>query len=373
MKVVISSGHGKHIRGASDVLDEVDEARKVVEEIARHLQSFGIEVETFHDDTSTSQNQNLETIVDFHNARQRDLDVSVHFNAYQHTSKPMGTEVLYVTQQDLAGQVCDAIVAACGSENRGAKYRSDLYFLNQTEAPSILLEIVFVDSEADAELYHTHFDAICQAIAEVAADVPTEPTEKPPPEQPVSDNRVDISGTVEGAVTVILNGQVLRRALGDNLVSLEIVMHGDVAVTINGQDFHNAPTIPDNQRGIIASVFGGESDPNCSAYDESKMLNDTDFYVALPDRFEGDRPMVRVYNRASGESATAEIWDVGPWMIDDCYWDKGTRPIAETKEPLPSGPNQGEIPNGAGIDLSPALAAALQIDGMGEVDWEFVE
>jgi hypothetical protein len=32
----------------------------------------------------------------------------------------------------------------------------------------------------------------------------------------------------------------------------------------------------------------------------------------------------------------------------------------------------GRETNGAGIDLSPALAAQLGIDGMGEVDWEFV-
>jgi hypothetical protein len=30
-RVVISSGHGLHVRGASGVLDEVDEARRVVE------------------------------------------------------------------------------------------------------------------------------------------------------------------------------------------------------------------------------------------------------------------------------------------------------------------------------------------------------
>jgi hypothetical protein len=29
--IVISSGHGKYVRGASGLLDEVDEARRVVE------------------------------------------------------------------------------------------------------------------------------------------------------------------------------------------------------------------------------------------------------------------------------------------------------------------------------------------------------
>jgi N-acetylmuramoyl-L-alanine amidase len=49
MKVVISSGHGKHIRGASGFIDEVDEARKVVETTADYLREAGIEVTTYHE------------------------------------------------------------------------------------------------------------------------------------------------------------------------------------------------------------------------------------------------------------------------------------------------------------------------------------
>jgi hypothetical protein len=130
----------------------------------------------------------------------------------------------------------------------------------------------------------------------------------------------------------------------------------------------DVPSIPPNQCGIICTVFGGEDDYNVSAYDEDVVLNDTDFYVALPDRFEGERPLVRVYNRATGDNEIAEIWDVGPWCTDDPYWVKGTRPIAE------SGYDQsGRETNGAGIDLSPALADALGIDGFGHVDWEFID
>jgi hypothetical protein len=137
-------------------------------------------------------------------------------------------------------------------------------------------------------------------------------------------------------------------------------------VSINGQDFHSTPSIPINQQNIVASVFGGADDYNVSAYDETLVLNDTDLYVALPDRFEGVRPNVRVHNRATGKSAVAAIMDVGPWNIDDPYWAEGTRPQAE------SGIDEdGDVTNKAGIDLSPALADLIGIDGLGEVDWEF--
>jgi N-acetylmuramoyl-L-alanine amidase-like protein len=165
-RIVISSGHGKYVRGASGILDEVDEARKVVEGVAEKLRDRDVDVKVFHDDTSYSQNVNLETIVNYHNAQNRDLDVSVHFNAYVETEKPMGTEVLYVTQSGLAGQLSGAI-ADCGFINRGPKKRTDLFFLNNTEMPAVLIEVCFVDSSADADIYGSMFGEICEAIAGV--------------------------------------------------------------------------------------------------------------------------------------------------------------------------------------------------------------
>ena len=184
MKIVLSSGHGKHIRGASDILDEVDEARRVVNRVSEYLAAVGVAVEVFHDDTSTTQDSNLERIVDFHNAQSRELDVSVHFNAYLPTENPMGCEVLYVSQDELARLVASRICNVSSLKNRGAKQRSDLYFLNNTNKPAILIETCFVDSEVDADLYHMHFDAICAAIAEAVSGVTSidAPTETPPVE-----------------------------------------------------------------------------------------------------------------------------------------------------------------------------------------------
>jgi N-acetylmuramoyl-L-alanine amidase len=307
MQIVISSGHALHVRGASGFLDEVDEARRVVEAVADAMLKNGIGVKTFHDDVSTTQSENLETIVAFHNAQDRDLDVSVHFNAYTKTTKPMGTEVLYITAADTAARVANAIAKA-GFINRGAKHRSDLYFLNNTEERSILIEVCFVDSSADAALYEARFTAICRLIAAA------------------------VSSSI-GWSPVLSSNQ----------------------------------GVPSNQKNITATVFGGESDYNVSAYDETKVLNDEDLYIALPDRFEGVRPEVVVFNRATGARSVASIEDVGPWNIDDPYWITGDRPQAETGTD-----ETGRTTNGAGIDLSPALAKALDIDGMGKVDWEFI-
>ena len=172
MRIVISSGHGKLVRGAKGPspwgLDEVNEARRVVEQVAKDLRANGVEVVTFHDDTSTTQSQNLSTIVDFHNKQKRDLDVSVHFNAYIPTDSWRGVECLHKTQADLAARVSDAIADASGLYNRGAKYRSDLKFLNSTKMPAILIETCFVDAQKDVELYNANFNKICKALADLA-------------------------------------------------------------------------------------------------------------------------------------------------------------------------------------------------------------
>jgi N-acetylmuramoyl-L-alanine amidase len=46
--------------------------------------------------------------------------ISVHFNAYETTSKPMGMECLYVTQNRLAVKVAQAIANAGKFINRGS-------------------------------------------------------------------------------------------------------------------------------------------------------------------------------------------------------------------------------------------------------------
>jgi N-acetylmuramoyl-L-alanine amidase len=168
--VVISSGHGLFVRGASGIIDEVDEARRVVNEVAICLTALGEDVVTFHDNESHSQNENLNCIVDFHNSQERDLDISVHFNAFEQVSKPMGTEVFFYTDESLATKM-SAAIASVGFINRGAKKSDDLFFLNHTDMPALLIEVCFVDSEADCAIYQDKFQVICEKIADVLADL----------------------------------------------------------------------------------------------------------------------------------------------------------------------------------------------------------
>lgn len=122
------------------------------------------------------------------------------------------------------------------------------------------------------------------------------------------------------------------------------------------------------QTHIVASVFGGAKDNEISVYD-GKRLDSTSLYVALPARFQGNRPRVRVMNHFNREkSVVATIEDIGPWNTLDPYWEKGNRPQSESGHDM-----RGRRTNKAGIDVSPAVANALGIDGMGIVAWEFID
>jgi N-acetylmuramoyl-L-alanine amidase len=178
MRIVISSGHGKHVAGASGIITEVEEARRVTEQLALELRARGVEVITYHDDISTSQQENLDRIIDFHNSKLRDLDLSIHFNAFEQTSKPMGCEVWYKTQKTLAAKISHAI-SLSGFIDRGAKQTQSLAFLNGTAMPSCLLEIAFVDSIADCEIYTSSFNEICGDIADLVEALPPIEEEKP--------------------------------------------------------------------------------------------------------------------------------------------------------------------------------------------------
>lgn len=177
MRVAISAGHGLKIRGASYEapasqgswgLDEVDEARSLCTEVAKIMRRLDVEVAgPYFDDVSTTQDQNLARICDWHNAQSRDYDLSFHFNAFEPTNGERGCEVLYMSQAELAAEISAAIAQAGEFIDRGAKHNSGLYFLKHTEMPACLLETCFVDARGDVEKYEEHFAAIARAIAGV--------------------------------------------------------------------------------------------------------------------------------------------------------------------------------------------------------------
>jgi len=170
--IVISSAHSLYVSGSVGIINEVEESRRVVPEVVRYLRQLGVNVFEFHDDVSRNQSNNVNAIVEYHNGKVRDLDVSVHFNSVSGgtTEEGYGVEVCYRSKNtlEIAQRVAQSISNASGLILRrvqGAYLREDLGFLNNTTAPAILIEVCFVNSVTDVRLYNQNFDAICRAIA----------------------------------------------------------------------------------------------------------------------------------------------------------------------------------------------------------------
>lgn len=217
-QVNISSGHSINCQGAADIINEVTEARKVVDRVYEIIKASGKQCYKYHD-TSSSSTQNLVNIVNWHNGFNDGVDVSIHFNAYAHVDKPMGTEVCYYSNSSLATAVSKEIATAGGFIDRGAKQRTGLYFLKHTNKPAILIEVCFVDSVADVNLYRANFERICQAIAKTLIGnivVPTPTTPAPTP-KPTPTPKPSGDAWVR-SLQAELNAQGFRDSNGNKLV-----------------------------------------------------------------------------------------------------------------------------------------------------------
>lgn len=173
LKILICAGHTLRGKGTGAVgyINEGNEnrilAKKVVEwlKVANTISGIEIEVDYYEINESDSY---LQKQVAAANKKDYDIVVQIHFNANETVSKAMGTETLYdkgsVKGKAYAERVNDKLNDIF--KNRGAKERNDLYWLNNTKAPAILIETCFVDSKADTDIYNKDKDRVAKAIAE---------------------------------------------------------------------------------------------------------------------------------------------------------------------------------------------------------------
>ncbi|MFJ1122199.1 N-acetylmuramoyl-L-alanine amidase [Bacillus thuringiensis] len=147
-KYSLHGGHNSIVQGANwgnrkeHVMD-----RQVKDAVAAKLRALGHTVYDDTDEVGRTQTQNLNNIVRNCNSHSVDLVISFHLNAYNGSAN--GVEVCYYDQQSLAAKVSAQLSKDIGWSNRGAKQRNDLYVLNSTTAPAILIELGFIDNESD--------------------------------------------------------------------------------------------------------------------------------------------------------------------------------------------------------------------------------
>ena len=162
MKICVNAGHTRFGvgTGANGYLNESTETRKIAYEVMKILADSGHEIIPAVFDRSSD---NLKEAVTVANNENADLFVSIHLNA----GGGQGCEAYTWKGQKVtqAVKACNNL-SSLGFRNRGVKDGSGLYVIKKTKCTAILIEVCFVDNQADSELYKkVGVNKIAQAIA----------------------------------------------------------------------------------------------------------------------------------------------------------------------------------------------------------------
>lgn len=164
-------GHTFSCKGATGYIDETTEDRQVLEAVKKYLLLGGDSIiDVTPDDSFNTQTSELSFGVSKANFKNVDNFASIHFNASTTTNEIRGSEIwLYSQDSKLTDEAIRILrkLEELGFRNRGIKYSKDLYELKYTNCPAMIIEVCFVDSKADTDLYKSlGSDRVGKAIAE---------------------------------------------------------------------------------------------------------------------------------------------------------------------------------------------------------------
>jgi len=170
MVITHRGGHNLACVGASDLIDEVVEDRKVQAAVVKYLKLAGHTLVDCTPPNMSDSNQELNYGINRANTLGKDLFFSIHFNASNRTTEARGTEVWTYPNDNFTRVVGTNIcknLEKLGFKNRGVKSTTGLAELALINYSSMIIEVCFVDSVTDVNLYHkVGADAIGKAIAE---------------------------------------------------------------------------------------------------------------------------------------------------------------------------------------------------------------
>ena len=179
---VIRGGHTKASTGASGIIDELEEDRKLYPEVIKLLSQFN-EVHDATPDESVAYPYELSYGIRIANSVNADMFASIHFNkCYDNFDGALGAEVCVFNENGEAarrGRLILDKLSRLGFKNRGIKVRNDLGELNSTNCEAMIIEVCFVEATNDVSVYQTlGISRIAHAIASGLDErVPFEPVE----------------------------------------------------------------------------------------------------------------------------------------------------------------------------------------------------
>ena len=172
MKIAIDLGHGcGQDRGAVGAIKEETIINEVGIKVVEKLKAAGHDVIQVRPSGNLDVSQSLAYRVNLANSNNTDLYVSIHANA----GRGQGCEVYTYQGKEVteARRVLNNI-CSLGFKNRGIK-KANLYVINNTKMTAMLIEVCFVDTHSDVNLYNSiGADKISTAIVNgIIGDIKT--------------------------------------------------------------------------------------------------------------------------------------------------------------------------------------------------------
>lgn len=164
--VVLDAGHGGANPGATyNGRRESDDVLALTMAIGDILENNGVDV--YYTRTTDVYESPYQKAMEG-NEVGADYFVSIHRNSSPYPNQYTGVESLVYNRYGQAARLANRInqeLEKVGFVNQGVNERQNLVVLNATEMPSVLVEVGFINTDADNELFDERFQEIAQAIA----------------------------------------------------------------------------------------------------------------------------------------------------------------------------------------------------------------
>ncbi|MCD3211094.1 SH3 domain-containing protein [Clostridium botulinum C/D] len=174
MKIAVRGGHNFQATGASGIISETVEDRKVKDAVIKYLKQRGIQV---LDVTPGKMSKEKDLAYGINKAKEwgADMFFSIHFNNACKYSGAIGTEVILKYGSPMlttAKRVNDKLVnLGFKRHGNGIVYNEHLYELNHFNS-AMIIEVCFVEATKDVATYkNIGIDAIGKSIVEGIFDI----------------------------------------------------------------------------------------------------------------------------------------------------------------------------------------------------------
>ncbi len=165
--VVLDAGHGGANPGAVyNGRQEKDDALALTLAIGDILENSGVDV--YYTRTADIYESPYQKAMEA-NQVGADYFVSIHRNSSPYPNQYTGIESLVYNRYGEAARLASNINAELeqlGFENQGVNERQNLVVLNRTEMPAVLVEVGFINTDADNAMFDELFGEIARAIAD---------------------------------------------------------------------------------------------------------------------------------------------------------------------------------------------------------------